>query len=101
MAVVDAGDVPKGQPVQRVEHGFFALLQARALRGGLDIAAGRWREDAPVAVVSEALWRRAFEGRGSPNEHRIAIEFRCQYLVDLTRINASLRSNGTYEGICW
>jgi GDP-mannose 6-dehydrogenase len=22
-------------------------------------------------------------------------------LVDLTRINASLRSNGTYEGICW
>jgi GDP-mannose 6-dehydrogenase len=21
--------------------------------------------------------------------------------VDLTRINAALRSNGTYEGICW
>ena len=22
-------------------------------------------------------------------------------LVDLTRINTALRSNGTYEGICW
>ena len=51
-----------------------------------------------IADVRPHPRRQSLRGDDRAARDRVS-EYRS--LVDLTRINASLRSNGTYEGICW
>jgi putative ABC transport system permease protein len=72
--VVDvAGDL-RSRWVLRVAPGFFGMLGARPSWGVLDVPLERLREDAPVAVVSERLWRLAVERRRTSGELTILLD---------------------------
>jgi predicted permease len=58
--VIEQGGVPQGRVVYFAEHDFFATLGIAATRGRTFAADEDRRGAAPVAVLSDQYWRRAF-----------------------------------------